>query len=208
MSISDLLAAYAHRRSHYLIGPQCPISHAELEDVVYASLRHVPSMFNMQSTRIIILYDIHHKALWDLCEESLSAEIRARVPNVASEHFPTVQDKIDRLREGYGTILFFEDEEVIRSCSERYPAYTKAFPTWSLQSAAIAQYAIWLALDISGLGLTLQHYQPSLAAIREKWGVPESWTMTGQMPFGSLAGLPVEKNFKHRVEIMTVFGVD
>ena len=67
----------------------------------------------------------------------------------------TVQDKIDNLRSGHGTILFFEDEEgeqrvlsvhmtlrlVVDGIKQRYPAYAAKFSTWSLQSAAMAQYA-------------------------------------------------------------------
>lgn len=44
-------------------------------------------MFNMQSTRAIVLLGEHHRYLWDLVIDSLGPEILAKRPNVAHEHF-------------------------------------------------------------------------------------------------------------------------
>ena len=44
--------ALEHRRSYYSIGSSSPVSDEELIRVVRQAVKHVPSAFNSQSTRI------------------------------------------------------------------------------------------------------------------------------------------------------------
>jgi len=55
------------------------------------------------------------------------------------------------------------------------------------------------------LGLTLQHYFPDINAVRARWSIPDSWEMTGQMPFGAVVDPPAEKSFIDKVELVQVF---
>ncbi|KAK4688946.1 uncharacterized protein P7C73_g1164, partial [Tremellales sp. Uapishka_1] len=199
--------AITSRRSHYQIGPGCALPHETLNSLISMAVKHTPSMFNMQATRVIILYGEHHRYLWELCEESLPSSTLTMRPNVAFQHFPKVQDKLEILKNGHGTILFFEDQDVVQSYQDRYPAYTKSFSTWSLQSAAIAQYAVWVLLAESAptLGITLQHYAPDADKVHAKWEIPLNWSMTGQMPFGEITGPPIEKTFVAEEKLVKVF---
>ena len=114
--LPSLLAAIGSRRSHYQvrssqsihyirnrnssaltlpspsyqIGPSCSLSHPELNGIITHCIRHTPSMFNMQSTRIIILYDRHHRDFWDLCVASLPQSVLEARPNVAHEYYTWV----------------------------------------------------------------------------------------------------------------------
>jgi len=134
----------------------------------------------------------------------------------------TVKQKIDTLRSGHGTIVFFEDQQgiinraplsvtlkqpVVQNAQDRYPTYSESLLTWSVQSSAIAQYAVWLAFtEASGqLGITLQHYYPDMVEVRRKWEIPDSWAMTGQMPFGRIVSPPIEKSHIHETDLIRVY---
>jgi len=195
------------RRGHYQIGPDSPLPNAEITKIITHCLRHTPSMFNMQSTRVLVLYGEHHRAFWDLVAGSLPKSIMEMRPNVAYQHFAQVKDKIASLRSGVGTVLFFEDQDAIDATKARYPAYSAQYDTWTKQSSAIAQYAIWLAFtDLpTPLGITLQHYNPPLDEVQARWGVSMQWTMTGQMPFGGITGGPIEKELRPDGDLVKVF---
>ena len=47
--------ALEHRRSYYSIGSSSPVSDEELIRVVRQAVKHVPSAFNSQSTRIRVV---------------------------------------------------------------------------------------------------------------------------------------------------------
>ena len=38
---------------------------------------------------------------------------------------------MDSLKAGYGTVLFFEDEAIVKSLQEKFAAYAENFPIWS-----------------------------------------------------------------------------
>lgn len=109
-------------------------------------------------------------------------------------------------RSGYGTILFFEDDAVIKSLQEQFELYKDNFPIWSQQSSGMLQFAIWTALELEGLGASLQHYNPLIdEAVKAEWNIPESWRLIAQMPFGNPTAEPGEKDFQPIEERVKVF---
>ena len=94
--------ALEHRRSYYSIGSSSPVSDEELIRVVRQAVKHVPSAFNSQSTRIVLLLGDEHKKLWDIVKDTL----KARIP---AEAFVKTEAKIDGcFASGHGTVLYFE----------------------------------------------------------------------------------------------------
>lgn len=69
------------------IGPGLSLPRDELVRLITDAVRHTPSMFNMQSTRVVILFGDSHRDFWDLCTASLPVETLQMRPNVAFEHF-------------------------------------------------------------------------------------------------------------------------
>ena len=61
--------ALKHRRTYYSITNQSPISDQEIECIVSTVVRHVPSAFNSQSTRVVLLLGESHKKLWKIVKE-------------------------------------------------------------------------------------------------------------------------------------------
>ena len=95
--------ALKHRRTYYSITNQSPVSDEEIERIVNLAVTHVPSAFNSQSTRVVLLLGENHKKLWHIVKETL----RKIVP---PEVFKTTEAKIDNsFASGYGTVLFLED---------------------------------------------------------------------------------------------------
>lgn len=186
----NLKEALLHRRSYYALSPESPVSDAQIEQIVRFAVKHIPSAFNSQSARLVLLLHEHHDTLWKIVKRAL----RAVVPDDA---FARTEEKIDRsFASGYGTVLFFEDTKVVRDLQQRFPLYAGNFPVWSEHTSAMHQIAVWTMLEDAGFGASLQHYNPLIdQEVHERWSLPGEWRLIAQMPFGLPAGEPGEKTF-------------
>lgn len=182
------LDAVKHRRSYYDILGESTVSDARLEEIIGDIVKSAPSAFNSQSTRVVLLLGEEHGAFWDLTEAELKKV-------VAEENFASTKEKIESFRNGYGTVLYFEETEVIKGLQEKFPLYAQNFAKWSEHTNAIHQFAIWTALEDEGLGASLQHYTELVEeAVRQRWGLKSSWKLIAQMPFGKPGSQPGEKD--------------
>ncbi|AMT97867.1 MULTISPECIES: nitroreductase family protein [Psychrobacter] len=189
------------RRSIYALNDQLPVSNEEVVQVVEHAILHTPSSFNSQSTRIIVLFGDDHNKLWDMTEETL----RVIVGN--EEAFKSTKEKIAGFRNGAGTVLFFEDQAVVRGMQEAAPLYAENFPIWSTQTNAMHQYVIWTALASIEVGANLQHYNPVIdERVANAWNVDENWELKAQMVFGGIEQPAGDKSFKPVEERLKVFG--
>ncbi|XOQ43896.1 MAG: Nitroreductase domain-containing protein [Clostridium sp.] len=195
----NFLQALEKRRSIYSIGNEPTVSEEEIVSIISSAVKNSPSAFNSQSSRVIVLFGEHHNKLWEETKNIL----RKMVPE---ENFPKTEEKINSFSRGFGTVLFFEDQDVVAKLQEQYPLYRENFPVWSLQSSGMLQLAVWTALEEAGLGASLQHYNPLIdEKVRENWNAPQSWKLLGQMPFGNVTGKPKPKDFQPMEERMKVF---
>ena len=111
----NLKDALQHRRSYYELTPESPIDDAKIEEIIRFAIRHIPSAFNSQSTRLVLLLHEQHKAFWEIVKRTLQAIIPA-------EAFVATEQKIDRsFASGYGTVLYYEDTTVVRKLQEQFP---------------------------------------------------------------------------------------
>jgi predicted oxidoreductase (fatty acid repression mutant protein) len=192
--------ALENRRTYYAIGSESPVSDEKIEEVVQFAVKHVPSSFNSQSTRVVLLLGENHKRLWTITKDIL----RKIVP---AEAFKTTEDKINNcFLAGHGTILFFEDQNVVKGLQEAFPSYADNFPVWSQQTSAMHQLAVWTMLEDLGLGVNLQHYNPLIDKdVEKEWNIPATWKLIAEMPFGMPLAQPGEKQFKPLDERIKVF---
>lgn len=182
--------AIENRRSIYAIGKESPITDQEIQGIIEHSVKHTPTSFNSQSARAVLLLGKTHERLWDLTLEIL----KKIVPENA---FGSTEAKITSFRNGHGTVLFFEDQEVVQGLQEKYSLYKDNFPIWSLQSSGMLQLIVWTALEEAGLGANLQHYNPLIdEQVKREWELPEHWKLIAQMPFGIPLAAPEEKNYR------------
>lgn len=192
--------ALKHRRSYYVLSAESLIPDKEIEDIVKFAVTNVPSAFNSQSTRLVLLLGENHKKLWNI----VKACLKKIVPEAA---FAATEAKIDKsFASGYGTVLFFEDETIVEGLQKAFPLYKDNFPIWSQHTSAMHQLAIWTMLEDAGFGASLQHYNPVIdEAVRHEWHLPETWHLVAQMPFGVPVELPGKKEFKPIEERVRVF---
>lgn len=192
--------AMAHRRSYYAIGSDLPVQDEEIIHIVREAVKHVPSAFNSQSTRVVLLFGDEHKKLWNIVKDTLKARISA-------EAFVKTEAKIDGcFLSGHGTVLYFEDTAVVKKLQEAFPSYKDNFPTWSQHASAMHQFAIWTMLEDLGLGASLQHYNPLIDdEVRRTWNLPDTWLLVAQMPFGAPVGEPGGKEFEELGNRIKIF---
>ncbi|MBT2293623.1 nitroreductase family protein [Paenibacillus albidus] len=187
------------RRSIYAISKESTISDAKIQEIVEEAVLHSPTSFNSQSSRAVVLLGEAHDKLWDITTETL----RKIVP---AEQFEGTAQKLASFKAGYGSVLFFEDQTVVKSLQENFALYAENFPIWSNQSSGILQFVVWTALAEEGLGASLQHYNPLIDdEVKAAWGIPAEWKLIAQMPFGKTAAPAGEKEFQPIEERVKVF---
>lgn len=189
------------RRTIYALSDQLPVSNDEVVEVVEHAILHTPSSFNSQSTRIVVLFSDDHRKLWDMTEDVLRAIVGDE------EKFKSTQEKIGGFRSGAGTVLFFEDQAVVRGMQEAAPLYADNFPIWATQTSAMHQYVIWTALASINVGANLQHYNPVIdQKVASTWNIDVDWELKAQLVFGAIEQPAGDKAFKPVDERMKVFG--
>jgi len=199
MNTKDFYTAMKERRSIYGISKETTVSDERIQEVIKEAVKYTPYAFNSQSGRVVVLFGENHDKLWDTTRE----ELRKIVPE---EHFSPTEEKVNSLRNGYGTVLFFEDMSVVESLQQQFPLYKDNFPTWSQESSGILQYVIWTSLEVEGLGVTLHHYTELIEdEVKKQWDIPNNWKLIAQMPFGKPIAPAGEKEFMSVDERIKVF---
>lgn len=197
--LKDFFTAVADRRSFYGISKEAVASDDKINEIIEHAVKHTPSAFNSQSTRVVLLLGKEHDKLWDIAMEAL----RKIVP---ADSFSSTEDKINSFKNGYGTVLYFEDNAVVESLQNQFALYKDNFPVWSQQTSGMHQFVIWTALEIEGFGASLQHYNELIENdVKKEWSIPENWKLIGQMPFGKPTTKPDEKQFLPLEERIKVF---
>ncbi|KAL2191708.1 Nitroreductase-like protein [Thermothelomyces heterothallicus CBS 203.75] len=192
------LALVKARRTYYPLNKTLPITPERVQTIVSEALQHVPSSFNSQSNRAVVLFGAEHDKLWDLTADVLKGVVPA-------EQWESTAQKMAMFKAAAGTALFFEDQVPVEEMQAKFALYADRFPVWAGHSSAMLQFAVWTALEAEGLGANLQHYNPLIdAKVAEEWKLPATWKLTAQLVFGGKevpdAGektfLPLEQKFK------------
>ena len=185
----SFLGHIKQRRTIYAVGKNVALTPEQIESVIKEAVNHSPSAFNSQTSRIVTLFGESHLQFWNVVRETL----RKIVPDAA---FEGTNAKINSFAAGYGTVLFYEDQDVVKSLQEQFALYADNFPVWSEHSSAIAQFAVWTALSEQNIGASLQHYNPIVdAEIAEIFDIPANWKLRAQLVFGSIEAPAGEKTF-------------
>lgn len=168
------------RRSIYALGKNSNYSKQDIENRIREVVKQVPTAFNSQTTRVVVLFDEAHDKFWnhiyDVQKDVLEGGMKDWMTGV-----------VDGAKNGIGTVLFFEDKDAVK----QMPTNDARQEAYKQNNNANSQYAIWLALTEMNLGANLQHfnvgYEQSFdKATKEMFGLPQSYEMLAQMPFGSI----------------------
>ena len=110
MSSKAFLSIIAKRRSCYLLGADSTISVAQIQEIIQDTIIHVPSAFNSQTVRVVLLVGDEHRALWDITHEA----VRGVAP---AEVFPATEKKLKDFKAAYGTVSIW----LIHSVTTSHP---------------------------------------------------------------------------------------
>lgn len=180
--------AVLNRRSIYTLHHESPVSREVIVKEISDMLLHVPSAFNSQSAKVVLLFDNAHYDLWDIVLDTLK-------PLVDPERFPATRSKISTFSAAYGTVLYFDDTAITDELIQQFPAYADNFNPWAEQANGMLQFAVWTMFSSMGLGASLQHYNPLIdEKVKARFDIPASWRLRAQMPFGAFDTLPPEKD--------------
>lgn len=172
------------RRSVYNLDKQLPIFEDKMLEIVNDAVRYVPDAFNMKSQRVLVITGRKNDEFWNAVYDTLVVASGGRFS----------RDRTDSFMEGYGTILYFYDRDVVAEYKKKYALYADKFHDWVMQSNAMLQFAIWTAFANVGIGASLQHYNPAIDDMVQKmFNLPESWALVAEMPFGGIAAAPEPK---------------
>ena len=148
-----------------------------------------PSAFNMQSTRLMVLDGSNHQKIWDIVDETLTEKI-------GEDKMVATRERLQGFRNGNGTILFFEDDNIVKEHAKKSKTYEALFPNWSEQGNGIFQYAVWLLLTNERLAASGQHYNPIIdEKVHKFFETPSFWRLIAQMPFGLADEELLERKF-------------
>ncbi len=188
MEYQDAIAA---RHSAYMLDDRIEDAGVSADDVL-AMLRSiapkVPSSYNSQSARLILLTGEDHRRFWGIVEEVLRAKVND------DKRFARTEVKLRSFAAAAGTVLFYEIDSVTDGLKEAYPSYADVFPTWAEHGNAMIQFAVWTGFFDMGLAANIQHYNPIIdARVAEEFSVPEGYRLVAQMVFGRETQVPAGK---------------
>ncbi len=197
---NQFLDLITKRRTIYAIGKNVTQSPEFLTDLIQNAIKQSPSSFNSQSSRAVILFNGQHEKFWSFVAEKLKSYAKDE------ESAAKTSAKMGTFVAGLGTVLFFEDLDVVKSLQDQFPSYADNFPIWAEHSTAIAQFATWTALHTEGLGASLQHYNPIVdEKVHAEWDIPANWQLRAQLVFGSVEGEARAKDFMADQDRFKVF---
>lgn len=97
MTGQPLLELMEQRRTIYALNKISPVSDTRIQEIIKHAVKHVPSSFNSQSTRIILLVREEHDALWEIAKEA----VRGVMP---ADKWPASEVKLNGFEAAYGTV--------------------------------------------------------------------------------------------------------
>lgn len=187
--MSELKKLMEKRRTSYALGKNTDFSQEEIVTAIRDTIKNVPSAFNSQTTRAVVIFDEANKKFWQHIYDVQKDVLPEQMWEMMSGVMEGARDN------AIGTVLFFEDRDAI----EVMPANDERKATYKEHNAAIAQYSVWLRLTEMDLGGSLQHLNVGYdqgfdKATREMFDLPDSFEMIAQMPFGSIEAPAGEKD--------------
>lgn len=105
MSTSSLISLAQNRRTIYKLGKASPVQDADskIEELVNEAILHVPSSFNTQSTRLVVLLHGEHDKLWDIAIEAFGGLVKSG--KVSQEMWENqTLPKLRGFQAAYGTV--------------------------------------------------------------------------------------------------------
>ena len=92
-----LLQLTETRRTHYQLTNESTVPDARIKELVAHTIKHVPSSFNSQTTRLVVVLKEKHEELWDAVMEIYKLQLPA-------DKFEHAKGRMVGFRKAYGTV--------------------------------------------------------------------------------------------------------
>lgn len=102
----SFIAASKTRRTIYALGKNSPVPDSAIKDLVHQAIQHVPSSFNTQSTRLVLMLHDEHEKLWDTVIDTFGALVKTGAVTEEMWREKTLP-KLQGMKGGVGTVGFF-----------------------------------------------------------------------------------------------------
>ena len=96
-STDAFLAPLETRRSLYHLGKSSPVSNERIQEIATFTVKNLPSPFNVQSARVVILLGAEHEKLWDFGAET----VKSSFPEPVQADF---LERVAGFRGAYGSV--------------------------------------------------------------------------------------------------------
>lgn len=103
--------AVESRRSMYQLTNESTIADARIKELVTHTIKHVPSSFNSQTTRLVVVLKEKHEELWDAIMEIYQLQLPA-------DKFEHAKGRMVGFRKAYGTVSWTMLSPSLCSCHE------------------------------------------------------------------------------------------
>ena len=130
----------------------------------------------------MVLLKDEHQTLWDLADSVAKATAPEEIYN------KMLGKMVQGFRAGYGTVLWFEDQDALEGLRAKNPLFGHLVPHWSEASSGMHQYLVWMAFQLEGLGCNLQHFNfmpEFIDEVQKRWDLPKTWKLKSQLVFGA-----------------------
>lgn len=104
---TSLLRTTQTRRTIYALGKNSPVPDSTINHLITESILHVPSSFNTQSTRLVLLLHDQHERFWDLVIGVFKEELVRKGVVDETTWRERTGPKLGGLRNALGTVCFF-----------------------------------------------------------------------------------------------------
>ncbi|KAF2796760.1 Nitroreductase [Melanomma pulvis-pyrius CBS 109.77] len=199
----SFLAQIKSRCTYYSIQRKSPISDTRILEIAREVIKHTPSSFNCQSTRFVILLQDEHIRFWEIAKECFKAAMSV-------DEYKGYEKKLVERQAGYGTVLLYEDLDVIREFQVQFPRFKHHLLDFSEHNNAMQAFNLWTALHLEGFACNLQHVNPIVdQRVVSEWKVSPNWSLRAQLVFGAPIGeRHHEKTFVPTDHRILVHGMD
>jgi predicted oxidoreductase (fatty acid repression mutant protein) len=87
MASDPFFAFVEARRTIYSLSDSSPIPDARIIEIVQKAIRHVPSSYNVQSARAVVILKEEHKKVWDFADAAIKATMPEAVYTMLAPRF-------------------------------------------------------------------------------------------------------------------------
>lgn len=91
------LADIQSRRTCYSLEAKSPVSDARIVEIAREVIKHTPSSFNCQSTRLVVLLQDEHVKFWEIAKQCFKATL-------PEDTYVDYEKKLCQRQGGYGTV--------------------------------------------------------------------------------------------------------